>query len=320
MPPADSRLRRAGDQQDDGDRDQQEGHHLDEHRRRPEALRRLVDRRSGAGRPSRPGRRPAADRGSGPCLPIDQRRVPLRMQAIADRFPSGLGCGFERGRSPDRSPRPLTGLWAPTDRRQGPRGATANRGFSPLARVYVIELDRGAGRRRDARIPWVYVGSSARDPEIRFRQHLRGYKSSGLVKRFALHLRPDLYEDLPSFKGATRAREAELERARELADCGFVAHMRRDRPTARAREAGANGTPRDSASWATTSTVGRASCRVDASRFRRRPGVRSFCTATGGSGSTDFIDPADPPPAYGRFAHVALDALEERVCLNILPR
>jgi hypothetical protein len=43
------------------------------------------------------------------------------------------------------------------------------------SRVYVIELAREAGRRRDPRIPWVYVGSSARDPETRFEQHRRGY-------------------------------------------------------------------------------------------------------------------------------------------------
>ena len=92
------------------------------------------------------------------------------------------------------------------------------------SRVYVIELDRGAGRRRDPRIPWVYVGSSARDPEIRFDQHLRGYKSSGLVKRFALRLRPDLYEDLDPLRGSRRALAAELDRARELAAAGFVAH------------------------------------------------------------------------------------------------
>ena len=67
--------------------------------------------------------------------------------------------------------------------------------------VYVIELERSAGRRRDPRIPWVYVGSSARSPEERFAQHLRGYKSSRLVKRFALRLRPDLYEDLGDLQG-----------------------------------------------------------------------------------------------------------------------
>ena len=91
------------------------------------------------------------------------------------------------------------------------------------SRVYVIELAPKAGRRRDPRIPWVYVGSSARDPEIRFDQHRRGYKSSGLVERFALRLRPDLYDDLEPFRGSA-ARHAELARARELARYGFVAH------------------------------------------------------------------------------------------------
>ena len=92
------------------------------------------------------------------------------------------------------------------------------------SRVYVIELKRAAGRRRDPRIPWVYVGSSARSPEERLRQHRRGYKSSGLVKRFALRLRPDLYEDLEPFRGSKAACRAETERAKELAACGFVAH------------------------------------------------------------------------------------------------
>src|SRR5688500_16575598 len=92
------------------------------------------------------------------------------------------------------------------------------------SRVYVIELTAEAGRRRDPRIPWVYVGSSARDPEMRFAQHRRGYKSARLVKRFALRLRPDLYEDLPEFARSTQALEAEGARARELAEAGFVAH------------------------------------------------------------------------------------------------
>ncbi len=55
-------------------------------------------------------------------------------------------------------------------------------------------------------------------------QHRRGYKSARLVKRFALRLRPDLYEDLPAFPGSKTACRAELERAHELAGCGFVAH------------------------------------------------------------------------------------------------
>ncbi|MDQ3730043.1 MAG: hypothetical protein M3355_10690, partial [Actinomycetota bacterium] len=91
-------------------------------------------------------------------------------------------------------------------------------------RVYVIELKAAAGPRRDPRIPWVYVGSSARDPELRFAQHARGYKSSGLVKRFALRLRPDLYSDLAPSPSSKAGVEAETARARELAECGFVAH------------------------------------------------------------------------------------------------
>jgi hypothetical protein len=188
-----------------------------------------------------------------------------------------------------------------------------------LARVYVIELDRGAGRRRDARIPWVYVGSSTRDPEIRFGQHRRGYKSSGLVKRFALHLRPDLYEDLPSFKGAAGARDAELERARELAECGFVAHSD---GTSYGKGTG------DWREWDAErlSLVGdhvdRAALELVDSSFERPDPSRCAELLHGDRGFwvADFIDPADPPPAYGRFAHVALDALEERVSGNILPR
>ena len=89
------------------------------------------------------------------------------------------------------------------------------------SRVYVIELTARAGQRRDPRIPWVYVGSSARDPELRFAQHVRGYKSSGLVKRFALRLRPDLYEcfnPMP-YRGAY---EMEFELADELRERGFA--------------------------------------------------------------------------------------------------
>ncbi len=181
-----------------------------------------------------------------------------------------------------------------------------------MARVYVIELQGGAGRRRDPRIPWVYVGSSAREPEIRFHQHLRGYKSSGLVKRFALRLRPDLYGDLPAFKGASRAREAELQRARELAACGFVAHS--------------DGTSygKGSGAWQEwdgerLSRVGehvdRAALELIESSFETPDPARCAELLHGirGFWVEDYMDPTDPPPAYGRFAHVSLDALETRV-------
>ena len=180
------------------------------------------------------------------------------------------------------------------------------------SRVYVIELRREAGRRRDPRIPWVYVGSSAREPEIRFAQHRRGYKSSGLVKRFALRLRPDLYDDLGAFRGSRQARDAELARARELARCGFVAHC--------------DGTSygRDSADWAewdatrlepVLAHLDDAAAELTASAFE--PLAPSDCArllhGERGFWVTDYIDQDDPPPTYGLFAHVRLDALEGRL-------
>ena len=180
------------------------------------------------------------------------------------------------------------------------------------SRVYVIELSPDAGRRRDPRIPWVYVGSSARDPGIRFEQHRRGYKSSGLVKRFALRLRPDLYDDLEPFRSSGLAARAELARARELAECGFVAHCD---GTSYGREGGfweewdgrrlerVAGHVDAAARELFESAFEPVDARTCARLLR---GERGFWVA-------DHLDPADPPPAYGRFSHVRLDALEERV-------
>lgn len=178
-------------------------------------------------------------------------------------------------------------------------------------RVYVIELDRGAGRRRDPRIPWVYVGSSARDPEVRFAQHLRGYKSSGLVKRFALRLRPDLYEDLEPVRGSRKALAAELARARELAGAGFIAHSD--------GTSHGKGDPRW-AEWGAgrlepvAGQLDAAAAELRDSSFSPLDPGRCAALLHGERGFwlADFIDPADPPPAYGRFAHVRLDVLEDR--------
>jgi hypothetical protein len=180
------------------------------------------------------------------------------------------------------------------------------------SRVYVIELDRAAGRRRDPRLPWLYVGSSARSPERRFEQHRDGYKSSGLVKRFALRLRPDLYEDLPAFPGSKTAAAAERERARELADCGFVAHS----------DGVSYG--KGEGEWVewdrerlepVISHVDAAAAELAESSFSALTAGRCAALLHGEHGFwvQDFIDPGDPPPAYGLFAHVRLDALEARV-------
>lgn len=180
------------------------------------------------------------------------------------------------------------------------------------SRVYVIELTAAAGRRRDPRIPWLYVGSSAREPEIRFAQHRRGYRSARLVKRFALRLRPDLYEDLPGFRGSRSAQAAEVERAIELAAAGFVAHCD---GTSYGREGGFWEEWDDERLALVGGRADAAAGELFESSFapldgrdcaRLLHGERGFWT-------DQFIDRADPPPAYGLLSHVRLDALERRV-------
>jgi hypothetical protein len=180
------------------------------------------------------------------------------------------------------------------------------------SRVYVIELERAAGRRRDPRIPWVYVGSSARSPEERFAQHLRGYKSARLVKRFALRLRPDLYEDLGTFRGSKSACRAETERAKELAACGFVAHS--DGTSYGLRKG-------DWEEWGAERlapvlpNVDAAIAEINESSFKPLSSVLCAELLHGELGFwvADYIDQLDPPPSYGLFSHVELGALRERV-------
>lgn len=179
------------------------------------------------------------------------------------------------------------------------------------SRVYVIELSREAGRRRDPRIPWVYVGSSAREPELRFAQHRRGYRSSGLVKRFARRLRPDLFEDLAPLPGSRTAQAAEVARARELAGAGFVAHCD---GTSYGRESAAEWSEWDASRL--EPVIGHlmaAAAELAASAFEPLSAESCAQLLHGERGFwvEELIDPADPPPAYGLFSHVRLDVLEE---------
>ena len=179
------------------------------------------------------------------------------------------------------------------------------------SRVYVIELDRSAGKRRDPRIPWVYVGSSARSPEERMEQHRRGYKSARLVKRHALRLRPDLYEDLGSFRGSKTACAAEHERARELAACGFVAHS----DGTSYGEGEADWTEWDAERVALVAErVDEAVSQLYESSFKSLSAERCAQLLHGEHGFwvPEYIDQLDPPPAYGLFSHVRLDILEAR--------
>jgi hypothetical protein len=178
-------------------------------------------------------------------------------------------------------------------------------------RVYVIELTREAGRRRDPRLPWLYVGSSSRSPEQRFEQHVSGYKSARLVKRCALRLRPDLYEDLAPLRASREAVRAEQRRARELADCGFVAHC--DGVSHGEGEG-------DWSEWDAPRlepVIGHLDDAIEqlaASAFEPLPPPRCAQLLHGDYGFwvSDFIDQEDPPPAYGMFAHVELGVLEAR--------
>ena len=59
-------------------------------------------------------------------------------------------------------------------------------------RVYVVLL-------HDPTFPerWgLYVGQTSRDPDLRFDQHKTGYKASGAVRRYGMHLLPELVEHL----------------------------------------------------------------------------------------------------------------------------
>ena len=69
--------------------------------------------------------------------------------------------------------------------------------------VYVIELDPSVSdikkfRHKNPKYfkgdPCVYVGQSAKKPNVRFEQHKEGYKANTYAKRYGLKLRHDLYE------------------------------------------------------------------------------------------------------------------------------
>ena len=83
---------------------------------------------------------------------------------------------------------------------------------APTYRVYVIELDDS--RRKGTDKPAVYVGQSAKAPEERFEQHLRGQRAWRVVRDHGVRLRPRLYCSYPA--AATRKEAEALER--RLAD------------------------------------------------------------------------------------------------------
>ncbi|MDO9406534.1 MAG: hypothetical protein Q7T87_21105 [Polaromonas sp.] len=94
----------------------------------------------------------------------------------------------------------------PARPRRNARAATAGAvPRKPRARhhVYVIELDdrvwnnarfRRANPDYQLGKPFVYVGMTGLDPDIRFDKHKAGIQANSFVQEFGLHLLPALYE------------------------------------------------------------------------------------------------------------------------------
>ncbi len=90
----------------------------------------------------------------------------------------------------------------------------------PHYHVYVVELDDRVwnhARFRKANPdyvlgrPFVYVGMTGLDPDLRFDKHKAGIQASCFVRDYGLRLRPDLYERYnPMAYEAARAMEVEL--------------------------------------------------------------------------------------------------------------
>ncbi|WP_280153413.1 hypothetical protein [Piscinibacter sp. XHJ-5] len=107
----------------------------------------------------------------------------------------------------------------------------ANERRAPLHHyhVYVVELDdsvwneprfRRANPDHRLGLPFVYVGMTGTDPDLRFDRHKAGIQANRFVQRYGLRLLPRLYEvynPMP-YEGA---REMEVELAIALRERGY---------------------------------------------------------------------------------------------------
>lgn len=91
--------------------------------------------------------------------------------------------------------------------------------------VYVVELEStlcsARGCPAENGLPPVYVGQSVHSPEVRFRQHREGYKSSKYVRGHGIRLLPSLSERLRPSTTRTDAIVAEAELANQLRAEGY---------------------------------------------------------------------------------------------------
>jgi len=96
--------------------------------------------------------------------------------------------------------------------------------------VYVVELSAAVWNERRFRKanpgyllgkPFVYVGMTGLDPDVRFDKHKAGIKSNRFVRDFGLRLVPELYQAFNPMP-YDGAREMEVELAIGLREAGFA--------------------------------------------------------------------------------------------------
>lgn len=92
----------------------------------------------------------------------------------------------------------------------------------PIYRVYVIELDDSLRKGTEKRA--VYVGYSAKTPEERFAQHLRGERASRHVRDHGVRLRPRLFQSYPVATSRSEAEALERHVADRLRRRGFTVY------------------------------------------------------------------------------------------------
>jgi len=97
--------------------------------------------------------------------------------------------------------------------------------------VYVVELSRDvlqhnkfvdANPYMRANKPCVYVGSTYLTPEVRYQQHLDGYKSNRYVRECAIQLKRRLYANWQGYATRELAEAAEVKQAESLRKRGYA--------------------------------------------------------------------------------------------------
>jgi hypothetical protein len=101
----------------------------------------------------------------------------------------------------------------------------------PHHRLYVVRLEHPRAKGRDC----YYVGMTGLDPEKRFANHKRGYKSAGVVKKYGVALAPEWFADIPPMP-YEEAALAEPSLADDLRDLGFLVFGPTNRKPVRRRQ------------------------------------------------------------------------------------